>query len=258
MGKMTWEDLGWSAPFTEEEVAVRRSRIEAAWKGQPDCRGCGIRELALFADLEEKDFSLIHMPIDEILFEGGAVLYNAGDRAKAVITLRSGLVKLVQYLGDGSQRIVRLLRPGDTVGLESTLQEEYEHTAIALRPSLICRIPVDVVHRLSQETPRLHRQLMGRWHQSVKQADDWLTGLSTGSARTRVARMLLQLPRLPESDGAEICELFSREDLGAMLGVTTETASRMIAELKRSQIIIERKVNTFVCDDRALREIAGE
>jgi hypothetical protein len=43
-----------------------------------------------------------------------------------------------------------------------------------------------------------------------------------------------------------------------MLGVTTETASRMIAELKRSQIIIERKVNTFVCDDRALREIAGE
>ncbi|MCF8480050.1 MAG: Crp/Fnr family transcriptional regulator [Rhodospirillum sp.] len=255
---MTWEDLGWSAPLNEAEVAVRRSRIEAAWKGQPECAGCGIRELALFADLEEEDFSLIHMPIDEILFEGGAILYNAGDQAKAVITLRTGLVKLVQYLGDGSQRIVRLLRPGDTIGLEATLQDEYEHTAVTLRPALACRIPVDVVHKLSRETPRLHRQLMARWHQSVKQADDWLTGLSTGSARTRVARMLLQLPRLSGPDGVEICELFSREDLGAMLGVTTETASRMIAELKRSQVIVERKANAFVCDDRVLREIAGE
>jgi CRP-like cAMP-binding protein len=255
---MTLETLGWLGPSSEEEVAVRKSRIEAAWKGQPECKGCGIRELALFADLEEADFSLIHMPIDEMLFEGGAVLYNAGDRATAVVTLRSGLVKLVQYLGDGSQRIVRLLRPGDTIGLEATLQAEYEHTAVALRPALVCRIPVDVVRKLSEETPRLHRQLMTRWHQSVKQADEWLTGLSTGSARTRVARMLLQLPRQASVDGVDICELFSREDLGAMLGVTTETASRMIAELKRSKVIVEKRANTFVCDDRVLREIAGE
>lgn len=242
----------------EEPDAVKPGRIEAAWKGQPECQGCGIRDLALFADLQETDFKLIHLPIDEIQYEPGAVLYNAGDRARAVITLRTGLVKLVQYLSDGSQRIVRLMRPGDTIGLEATVEEFYEHTAVVLRQALICRIPVEVVRRLSENTPRLHSQLMQRWHRNVKQADEWLTGLSTGSAKARVARFLLNIPKETGPDGTPVCELLSREDIGAMLGVTTETASRMIAELKRAGVITERKLNTFVCDEEALRTLAGE
>lgn len=243
---------------TEEQTNVKPSRIEAAWKGQPECQGCGIRDLALFADLEEQDFRLIHLPIEELQYDPTAILYNAGDRARAVLTLQVGLVKLVQYLSDGSQRIVRLLRPGDTIGLEATVQDTYEHTAIALRRAVTCRIPVEVVKRLSQETPRLHGQLMQRWHRNVKQADDWLTGLSTGSAKARVARFLLNIPKEVGPDGTPICELLSREDIGAMLGVTTETASRMIAELKRAGVITERKLNTFVCNEEALRSLAGE
>ncbi|GEO82726.1 Crp/Fnr family transcriptional regulator [Pararhodospirillum oryzae] len=237
---------------------MKRSRIEAAWRGQPECQGCSIRDLALFADLQQADFNLIHLPIDEFEVEAGSVLYNGGDEARALLTLRSGLVKLVQYLSDGSQRIVRLQRPGDTLGLEATVGDQYEHTAVALRRVLLCRIPVEVIHRLSQETPRLHRQLMMRWHNNVRQADTWLTALSTGSAKARVARFLLDIPKEAGADGVPVCELLSREDIGAMLGVTTETASRMIADLKRSGVITERKLNTFVCNEDALRVLAGE
>lgn len=240
---------------------MKRNRIAAAWAGQAECRGCGIRDLALFADLQEPDFSLIHLPIDELRYDAGAVIYNAGDAGKAVYTLRSGLVKLVQYLPDGGQRIVRLLRPGDTLGLEVLLGEPYEHTAVVLRDALTCRIPVEVVERLSDNTPRLHRQLMKRWHQSVRQADEWLTELSTGSARERVARLLLTLAEHGISRDGEpelICELFSREDVGAMLGVTTETASRTIAEFKRSGALTELSTNRFRCDTDALRRLAGE
>ncbi len=239
-------------------TAVKKTKIEAAWKGLAECRGCGIRDLALFADLEEADFNLIHLPIEELFFDPGSQLYGEGEPAGAVFTLRVGLIKLVQYLSDGSQRIVRLLRPGDTIGLEALLSDVYEHTAVVLHSALVCRIPADVVQRLSTQTPRLHNQLMTRWHRSVQQADAWLTGLSTGNARARVARLMLHLPREADDQGQEICELFSREDLGAMLGVTTETASRMIADLKRSGAIAERGVNRFVCDDTALRSAAGE
>ncbi|MBK1664339.1 Crp/Fnr family transcriptional regulator [Rhodospirillum rubrum] len=252
------ERSGSTAEDDEGGAVVRGSRIDAAWKGLPECRACGIRDLALFADLEEADFRLIHLPIEELSYGAGAVLYNAGDPARAVMSLRGGLVKLVQYLGDGSQRIVRLLRPGDSIGLEATLQDSYEHTAVFLQPGMVCRIPVEVVRRLNDETPRLHHQLITRWHRSLKQADDWLTGLSTGNARARVARLLLHLPREVAADGTPICVLFSREDLGAMLGVTTETASRIIAEMKRGGVINERKFNQFACDDDALRSVSGE
>lgn len=237
------------------EDSVKKTRIEAAWSGQAECRGCGIRDLALFADLKEQDFSLIHLPIDEIAYEAGAVLYNSGDDGRAVYTVRSGLIKLVQYLPDGAQRIVRLLRPGDTLGLEVLVGDTYEHTAVVLRRALTCRIPREVVQRLSVETPRLHSQLMKRWHQSVRQADEWLTELSTGSARARVARLLLS-----QAEGAndQACELFSREDVGAMLGVTTETASRMIAEFRRSGVLTDLEANRYRCNIEELRRISGE
>jgi CRP/FNR family transcriptional regulator, anaerobic regulatory protein len=231
---------------------MKKSRIQAAWRGPIECRDCGIRELALFADLQESDFELVHVPIDEIFHEAGSTLYNAGDVGHHVLTLRGGLVKLVQYLPEGSQRIVRLLRQGAVSGLEVLLGNHYEHTAIALHPTPVCRIPVDLVNDLNAKTPRLHRQLMTRWHQSVHEADEWLTALSTGSARARVARLLLYLP----DSGDGLREVFNREDLGAILGVTTETASRIMAELRRAGVIAEAGQNHIRCDDDALQDIA--
>ncbi|MFC7451481.1 Crp/Fnr family transcriptional regulator [Insolitispirillum peregrinum] len=223
----------------------------------------------MFADLQASDFNLIHLPIDELSLDPGQAVYHAEDEGHAVFTLRSGLIKLVQYLPDGSQRIVRLLRPGDTLGLEILVGQTYEHSALVLRPALLCRIPQDVVNRLSVETPRLHSQLMKRWHQSVRQADEWLTELSTGNAKARVARLLLSLASTGQNatpacktpdlkDSETYCDLFSREDVGAMLGVTTETASRTIAEFRRQGVLTDVQLNRYRCDIPALRRIAGD
>ena len=230
---------------------MKKSQIDAAWKGMAQCNDCGVRDLVLFADLTEADFNLIHLPIDEIAYETGATLYSEGDDGTALFTIRSGLVKLVQYLPDGSQRIVRLLHSGATAGLEATLGQSYHHTAIALQPVLTCRIPQQVVDRLSRETPRLHRQLMSRWNAALQAADDWLTELSTGKASQRLARLLLQI--MAPDDSAV---LFSREDVGSMLGITTEHASRTVAEFKRNGVIRETASNRYQCNRGRLESIA--
>lgn len=232
-------------------MGMKRTRIDAAWQGTAHCQDCGIRDLVLFADLTEPDFNLVHLPIDEIAFDAGATLYSAGDDGSALYTIRSGLVKLVQYLPDGTQRIVRLLRPGATAGLEAMLGQPYEHTAVALQPTQTCRIPRQVVERLSRETPRLHRQLMQRWHAALRQADDWLTELSTGKAPQRLARLMLQLAE----DDASVT-LLSREDVGSMLGITTEHASRTVAEFKRNGVITETAPNRYRVDLDQLAAIA--
>lgn len=234
---------------------MKSGNIKAAWQGQAECLDCGIRDLVLFADLQENDFHLIHQPIDDLRFDVAAVMYHAGEQGNAVYTIRSGLVKLVQYLPDGSQRIVRLLRQGDLAGLEVLLGQPYQHTAVVLQPVQSCRIPRQVVETLSTATPRIHQQLMKRWQRSLSEADAWLTELSTGTARARVARLLL---RLVGNDPNRTCMLFSREDMGAMLGITTETASRIIAEFKRGGIAKEIQPHVLQCDLVALKKIAEE
>lgn len=226
-----------------------------AWTGLADCRRCSIRSSALFAGLEEGDFGSIHRPIDQLVHAPGAEIYATGDPATSLFTIRSGLVKLTQFLPDGTQRIVRLLRTSDVIGLEAIIADTYQHTVVALQPTELCRLPTDVVRTLSRSNSRLYHELMSRWHRALSDADRWITEFSTGPARGRVIRLLLWLTEFNEEGR---CDLFGREDLGAVLGLTTETASRIMAELKRQGYISEPRPNHFLCDVPNLTRIVGE
>lgn len=226
-----------------------------AWEGEADCVSCTLRNSVLFAGLDEDDFDKIHKPIDLYTLPAGSTLYRAGDKGDHLFTIRSGVLKLVQYLPDGTQRIVRLVRSTDVTGLEAMLGQNYQHDAVVLQPTQACSLPVSVVQALSQSNPKLHKELLNRWQKALEEADAWLTELSTGSAKQRVARLLLRLVRNEE---ASECELFSREDMGAMLGITTETASRTIAEFKRQSLLIETRPNHFLLDIRNLEHIAED
>lgn len=224
-----------------------------AWQGVANCSQCAIRNSVLFAGLTEEDFQTLHKPIDQFELKTGTKIYGAGDAAEYMYTIRSGLVKLVQYLPDGTQRIVRLLRTSDVIGLEAVLDPTYKHDAVALHASEICRYPASAAKELSVSSPKLHRELMSRWQQALNEADTWVTELSTGASRQRVARLLLLLVK---GNPANTCSLFSREDMGAMLGITTETASRMIAEFKRQRTIVETASNVYLCDIDKLEDIS--
>ncbi len=230
--------------------------FKAAWRGEADCRNCSLRTSALFSGLEEKDFEHIHRPIEEFNLTPHQALYRAGDPGDAVYTIRNGLMKLVQYLPDGSQRIVRLLHSADVAGLEALLGQSYQHDAVVLQAASVCRLPIEVVKRLDRDSPKLHHELLLRWQRALTEADAWLTLLSTGTARQRVARLLLRL--LEKSDNPGICELFSREDVGAILGITTETASRMVAEFKRKGLLEEISPSRYRCNRPELEAIGSD
>jgi CRP-like cAMP-binding protein len=235
---------------------VQSVTLRDAWSGEADCLNCSLRTSVLFAGLTESDFTRIHDPIDQFSLKPNTSLYRAGDAAEHMFTVRTGALKLVQYLPDGSQRIVRILRTTDVLGLETMLEgSSYQHEAVALQPTEVCRLPGRLVRDLAANNPELHLELISRWQRALSEADAWLTELSTGSARQRIARLLLRLVRDRESSA---CQLFSREDIGAMLGITTETASRTIAEFKRQSLLVEASPNRYLLDIPNLKRIAED
>lgn len=207
---------------------------ERVWQGPSQCENCGIRHLVLFSVLQKDEFALIHEPIDELHFDKGRALYREGDPGNYVFTVREGVIKLVHYASNGDERIVRLLRRGDVAGLEALLGQPYYQEAIALDSVLTCRIPVRVINDMYQRLPNFHRELMSRWQQAVNEADAWLTDLGTGAVKARVARLLL---RLVEAEPGDTCFMPTREDIGSMLAVTTESVSRTTADFKRTGLI---------------------
>lgn len=190
--------------------------------------------MVLFADLNEQDFSQIHTPIDDMVFAAADVLYSEGAQALGVYTLRQGMVKLVRSTADGRVRIIRVLRPGDVIGLEALATSHYDSEAVAMVDSSVCRIPLSVLHHLSSSSPRLHMRLMQKWQHALKDADDWLAELNFGTARQRVGRLAL---KMRDSQAPQLTTLFARDDMGAMLDLQLETVSREISALVRDGLI---------------------
>ena len=104
--------------------------IKIAWQGQSDCESCSIRSSALFAELNEDDFSKIHSPIDDLKYEANSLIYSQGESAQHVYTLRQGYLKLLHLNPDGTSRIVRLVKPGDLFGMEALLGDHYKLSLI--------------------------------------------------------------------------------------------------------------------------------
>ena len=197
-------------------------KTESAWKGTSDCRNCGIRDMVLFADLNEQDFGLIHAPIDDLELRAGSALFTEASNALGVFTLRTGLIKLVRVTPDGRQRIVRVLRPGDVAGGGGGGPPPPAGDAVAPPDNTGCRPPP-----AGGKNP-------GKWHRALKEADDWLADLNFGTARQRVSHFVLKM-RSPADAG--IATLFAREDMGAMLDLKLETVSREVSALVREGMI---------------------
>lgn len=223
-----------------------------AWTGVANCQACPIRKNALFASLTAEDFAEMHRPIDQWQHQPGSVIYAQGDPAQMVFTLREGLVKLVQVSADGTQRIVRLVRPTDAFGLEATVHDTYDHSAISLHSSQLCRISAKLIHDLAMTRPELAASLLEHWHRVALDLDRSITDFNTGTARQRITRLMQWL-----SKDTDQCHLFGREDVGATLGLTTETVSRVVAELKRNRVIEEMRHNEFKVDVKAIGRIAN-
>ncbi|BCG64590.1 MAG: CRP/FNR family transcriptional regulator, anaerobic regulatory protein [Methyloprofundus sp.] len=204
--------------------------INQAWHGTDKCKFCPIRDLVLFADLQQEDFNQLHFPIIDMELQAGETLYKENAAANFVYTIRSGAIKLVRYLPNGSYRIVRLLHLGDLAGMEALSGNKYQHHAIVLQNTSICRIPIEDIELINQHSPHLYKQLTLRWQRVQADADIWLAELTVGNSKKRIANLLLYLAnRNPNQH----FYLPSREDIGALLAITTETASRIIAEFKR-------------------------
>jgi len=204
--------------------------IKQAWDGAEKCRQCHIRKFALFADLQEDDFMQLHLPITDLELQTGDSLYKENEAPKFVYTVRTGLVKLVHFLPNGNYRIIRLLWPGDLAGIEALHGITYLHQAITLQNTAVCKIPIENIEQLNRKSPRLYKQSIAHWQRVQKDTDIWLAELSVGSSKKRVANLLLYLNQRSSND---YFYLPGREDMGALLAITTETASRIIAEFKR-------------------------
>lgn len=214
-------------------------RTCTAWRGNADCLACDGRENSFFAGLSPDAVASLHVDVDNVALPAGEVIYQPGAKADYVWVLRTGAVKLLATSWDGDPRIVRVLKPGDVAGLEALLAGSFGHTAVTVGEVRACRTPLRAIRRVCLEQASFQWNLMQKWQAALRETEQWVVDMAStaATARVRMARLLL---RLRDGESNRIYN-FTREDLGLMLGITIETASRIIAAFLRERLLVRRE-----------------
>jgi CRP/FNR family transcriptional regulator len=91
-----------------------------------------------------------------------------------------------------------------------------------------------VIRSLEEQAPALRDEWMRRWQIALSETEDWASFLTHGTPSIRMARLLLKLAK---PDLNDIVTLPNRTDIGIMLSIAMETASRIIAKFQRSGML---------------------
>ena len=199
------------------------------------CAACEVRSAALFGALSDEGLDRIHTHIAARSLEPETPVFDRGAAGTAVFTIRSGWVRFERSTERGDRRIVRLAGRGDLIGQEALLQRPYADEAVACTTVEVCRIPRSLIDDLAEGGTALPRELMLRWQRALDEAEAWVADLCAGPARRRLLRLLLRLSQQVDGDG--LIWMPRREDIGDMLDMTIETASRLVSSLRREGVL---------------------
>lgn len=165
-------------------------------------------------------------------------LFCEGEPAETLFELMRGVVKVSKLLGDGRRQIVGFLYPGHLLGL--MVGRSYAYTAEALTDGELCRYPRASLDRLVEETPSLMRRLLALTADELRAAQDQMLLLGRKSAPERIASFLLMMGEHSGggdglADGVELP--MGRLDIGDYLGLSMETVSRVLSQLRGAGLI---------------------
>ena len=193
-------------------------------------------------------------------FDKGSMLFSEGDAPDFLYTVISGRVKVFKVTARGTDVILEIFGPGDSVGAVAVYEARpYPASAVALAPTTCVLMPRQAFFSLLETHPTLVRGLLvGLTHRLV-QLTNRLTELSGGHIEPRLARLFLKLAAdmgQRRREGVFIPMPLSRQELADMIGTTIETTIRIMSRWVKEDIVRTEKGGFVLVDRGALEALA--
>ncbi|HEY3916478.1 MAG TPA: helix-turn-helix domain-containing protein [Stellaceae bacterium] len=173
-------------------------------------------------------------------------LFLAGDKADFYFKILKGAVRSCKLLDDGRRHIGDFYLAGDFIGLDAG--ETYSAAAEAVTETALIRYARRKVDALAAEQPRVAQSLIEIMRLRLIAARERMVLLGHMTAMERIASFLLGLAN--RASEGRVSLPMTRTDIGDYLGLTMETVSRALSQLRNSGIVVQRSMHELVLVDR--------
>jgi CRP/FNR family transcriptional regulator len=192
----------------------------------------------LRSQLGPADLAALDAVADRVHIEAGRYIYMEGDTLDAAYAVEGGLLMLERIASDGARQVFAFVFPGDYIGIG--LEGKHLVSARCLKPCRLWRYPKERLDLLLAEHPRIEAAFRTVTNRILAYTLDQVCVLGRMTARERVLYFLLHLA---EREGRRLASPLvvdvpmTRLDMADYLGLTVETVSRTISQLRSDGVI---------------------
>ncbi len=222
-----------------------------------------LQQVDLFHGMSEENLADLAGLLSRRAVAAGTTLMSLEQPGSALYVVAAGWVKVFLNRDDGTEVIVALVGPGQTVGeMNVFLDDSRTANAVTMeRCTLLCMSGQDFGACLTR-MPRLGYNLNRLLSQRLRLANQQILALSSLDVAGRVAREILafaeQYGRDENHGRVRIPLRLTQGDLAAFIGTSRERVNQVMVRFKRrGYLSVDRAYHIIVHDREALARRCG-
>jgi CRP-like cAMP-binding protein len=212
-----------------------------------------LRNCPLFSALDDAQLAEATADMRRVPLAAGSALFSQGDEAQRFYVVDSGVVKLTRLSGDGEEKVIEMIRPGESFAEAVMFMDakRYPVTAQAVDDSVVLALANHRFFALLRDDSRLALRMLGQLSMRVHGLVQEIEKLSLHGATYRLVNYLID--ECERNDSTRLTLAAPKQVIASRLGITPETFSRLVQRLRSEGMLELRGAELTINDLAALR-----
>lgn len=220
-----------------------------------------LKLIPLFTHLSDRERRKIADEVVETCYKKGEYIFREGDPAETFHILKSGSVKCVKMSPDGKEVTMKVLMPGDLFCCDAAVLDGAVHPGCAqpMGDVRVLALSKKAYFGMLRRNPDAAMEVIQYLGKRLHEAQENAKVLALNPADQRLASLLANLAArtgVRESGGIRLTVRLTRQDLANMVGITVETAIRVMSRFKRQRLVSGMAKNLMILDLAKLKQLA--
>jgi len=198
-----------------------------------------MRRCVLLQPLEEDDFDSIIKTSHAKQLSENSILFTQGSELTDIYLLISGGIKLQRLAPNGDEKVIEIIRPGQTFA-EAVLflgGSKYPVSALTVSSSIVVAINAEMYLQLLNNSNHLCRNLLGKLSQRLHWMVNEVDRLTLHNATFRLVDYLLSHISEDQHDRTGVTLVAPKHVIASRLSIKPETLSRTLKDLSKQGLI---------------------
>jgi len=216
-----------------------------------------LRQNILFSSLSDAQYLHIVESAKRVNLTESEVLFRQQTKADYFYLLETGDIKLYRLAPNGSEKVIELIRAGQTFAEAVMFMHGnfYPVNAQALSKSQLIRIDMEVYRDLLEHSPETSLKILGYMSQRLHGLIQEIEQVSLQNAKIRMIQFLLS--ELPSGESTPYIIQWNtpKTVLASRLSIRPETFSRILQQLSQEGLIAVDKKSIEILNIEQLKAL---